>query len=496
MSKPEHLPPNFGRLDKALRSIGYTFEAAVADIIDNSIDAKAKNILVRFILSKDKALDLIIWDDGEGMKPQTLKEAMRFGADVSQELGRLGKFGLGLKLASLSQAKELRVFSHNESRTSGRGWLEEGISSGFMSTILEPTECRDLLKLLVPDRHWKKSGSAVLWSNLYRVGQNHSNPNEHAQKLMRRLKDYLSLAFHRFLSGHPRLIRVEIDIFDGDSSLEGLPLILQPLNPFGYATSGLKGFPTDFVPADGYSDRIKITGHIWPPNSAAPEYALPGGANSRQGFYFYRNNRLIQGGGWNGIREAEPHRSLARLEIDIHPDFDMDVSLDVKKVEIQLPPDFVKAIQHSKNRSGMDFKKYMSIAEDTYRTKPFTEDELPLIPVDGLPVGLKELLLKELRIDGTKRFRKLKFEWSPLNNDQFFELDHDQDTLRLNKSYRRQLLHGLSGSSTDIPVIKCLLFLVLRDVLYTQRISSKIRERIDQANRILVCAVKHERGHD
>ena len=111
-------------------------------------------------------------------------------------------------------------------------------------------------------------------------------------------------------------------------------------------------------------------------------------------------------------------------------------------------------------------------------------------------MGLKELLLKELRIDGTKRFRKLKFEWSPLNNDQFFELDHDQDTLRLNKSYRRQLLHGLSGSSTDIPVIKCLLFLVLRDVLYTQRISSKIRERIDQANRILVCAVKHERGHD
>ncbi|MGP8021916.1 MAG: ATP-binding protein, partial [Limisphaerales bacterium] len=367
MSVEEHLPPNFGRLDKALRSIGYSFEAAVADIIDNSIDATARNVLVRFILRKNKALDLVILDDGDGMSPSTLKEAMRFGADVTQELDRLGKFGLGLKLASLSQAKELRVFSHNNSKTSGRGWLEEGISSGFMSTILGPAECREMLKLLVPDRPWKKSGTVVWWSYLYRVGQNYSDPNEHTQKLMRRLKDYLSIAFHRFLAGKPRLVRMEIDIFDGDSSLEGLPLPLEPLNPFGYDATGRKGFPAELVAADGYENRIKIFGHIWPPNSETPEYALPGGANSRQGFYFYRNNRLIQGGGWNGMREAEPHRSLARVEIDMHPDFDVDVSLDVKKVEIQLPPDLVKAIQRSKTDSGVrdyywrTYTKYLRI---------------------------------------------------------------------------------------------------------------------------------------
>lgn len=494
MSKSEHLPPNFGRLDKALRSIGYSFEAAVADIIDNSIDAKARNVLVRFILRKNKPLDLVIWDDGIGMSSETLKEAMRFGADVTHELDRLGKFGLGLKLASLSQAKELRVLSYTGSKTSGRGWLEEGISSGFISTILEPSECRDMLKLLVPDRPWKKAGTVVWWSDLYRIGQNHSDPNEHAQKLMRRLKDYLSIAFHRFLEGSPRLVKMEIDIFDGDSSLEGLPLSLESLNPFGYKATGLKGYPAKLIPADGYAGRIQIVGHIWPPNSSAPEYTLPGGANSRQGFYFYRNNRLIQGGGWNGMREADTHRSLARVEIDMHPDFDMEVSLDVKKVEIQLPPDLVKAIQRSKTSSGLDFKKYLAAAEDTYRTKPITEDELPLIPVDGLPADLRDLLLKELRIDATRRFRKLKFAWSDLDDDHFFQLDHDHDTLRLNKSYRRQLLHGLDGSSTDIPVVKCLLFLVLRDVLYSQRISSKVRERIEQANRILACAVRHERG--
>lgn len=494
MSKSEHLPPNFGRLDKAIRSIGYSFEAAVADIIDNSIDAKARNVLVRFILRKGKALDLVIWDDGGGMSPETLKEAMRFGSDVTSELDRLGKFGLGLKLASLSQAKELRVFSYSGSNTSGRAWLEEGVSSGFMSTILEPSECRDMLKRLVPDRPWEKAGTAVWWSDLYRVGQNHSDPDAHAQKLMRRLKDYLSLAFHRFLSSSPRLVKMEIDIFNGDSSLEGLPLSLEALNPFGYAASGRKGFPAEFVPADGYADRIKkITGHIWPPNSEADEYKLPGGANSQQGFYFYRNNRLIQHGGWNGTRAADTHGSLARLEIDMNPDFDMDVSLDVKKMVIQLPPDFVKAIQGSKTSSGTDFKKYLAFADETYRTKPVPEKELPLIPVDGLPAGLRDFLLKELRIEGTKRFRKLKFVWSKLDDDHLFELDRDLDTLRLNKTYRRQLLHGLDGSSADIPVVKCLLFLVLRDVLYSQRISTKVRERMEQANRILACAVKHER---
>lgn len=493
MSKEERLAPNFGRLDKALRSIGYSFEAAVADIIDNSIDANAQNILIRFILRKNKPLDLVIWDDGDGMTSETLKEAMRFGADVTQELDRLGKFGLGLKLASLSQAKELRVFSHAQSKTAGRGWLEKGISSGFISTILEPAECRTDLEALVPDRRWRRNGTVVWWSHLYRVGQHHAAPDEHVQRLLRRLKDYLSIAFHRFLAGTPRRVRMEIDIFDGDSSLEGLPLQLEPLNPFGYEVTGQKGFPAELVPADGYSERIKMVGHIWPPNSDAPEYALPGGANSRQGFYFYRNNRLIQGGGWNTMREAEPHRSLARVEIDMHPDFDMEVSLDVKKVEIQLPPDLVKAIQKAKTSSGIEFKKYLSIAEETYRTKPVTEDELPLIPVDGLPANLRDFLLNELRIDGTKRYRKLKFAWSFLKDDQFFELDRDNDTLHLNKSYRKQLLHGLDGSSADIPVVKCLLFLVLRDVLYSHRISGKVRERMEQANRILACAVKHER---
>src|SRR5882724_4411044 len=161
MSIEERLPPNYGKLDVALRSIGYSFEVAVADVIDNSIDAQAKNVLVRLINTGDGHLDLAIWDDGCGMGEKTLKEAMRFGADVSQEIERLGKFGLGLKLASLSQAKEVRVVSVAGGKASGRAWTEHGIARGFTSTVFDVAECTDLLKQVLPEHRVASSGTLV-----------------------------------------------------------------------------------------------------------------------------------------------------------------------------------------------------------------------------------------------------------------------------------------------------------------------------------------------
>jgi signal transduction histidine kinase len=120
MSSEEPLLPNYSKLDTALRSIGYSFESAVADVVDNAIDAQARNVLVRLILRRDGRLDLVIRDDGQGMDSQVLREAMRFGSDISGELRRLGKFGLGLKLASLSQARSLTVISSRGKTLRGR----------------------------------------------------------------------------------------------------------------------------------------------------------------------------------------------------------------------------------------------------------------------------------------------------------------------------------------------------------------------------------------
>jgi hypothetical protein len=492
MSTEERLPPNYQKLDVALRSIGYSFEAAVADVIDNSVDAQAKQVLVRLIVTRDGHLDLAVWDDGVGMNEVTLKEAMRFGADVTKEIQRLGKFGLGLKLASLSQAREVRVISILDGCAAGRAWTEQGIARSFTSTIFDVDECNGLLAQVVPEHRAAPSGTLVWWSRLYRVGH-HRNAEEHAQKLMRRLETHLSLAFHRFLSGRPRRVKIALDIFDQKSQKSGLPIELDSLDPFGYDRSAKDEFPATMFLEGEYHDRISIRAHIWPPNSVAPEYKLPGGANSRQGFYFYRHDRLIQGGGWNGLREVEPHSSLARLEIDIAADFDIEVSLDVKKVEIHLPPDLMTAIQKAKTPSGIDFKRYLSLANEAYRRRSATHSELPLIPSLGLPSGLTEFLHRELRLKSTTKHHDLKIKWKILEKSEFFDIDRDAGHLYINRLYRKRLLHGLPGSGADLPVLKCLLFLVLENALGSERMGSKIRERLEQVNRILVRAVRYER---
>ena len=494
MSTEERLPPNFKKLDGALRSIGYSFEVAVADIIDNSIDAKAANILVRLLMRPEGRLDLAIWDDGDGMDAKTLKEAMRFGSDVSRDMERLGKFGLGLKLASLSQAKEVRVFSARAGKLSGRAWLEHGISSGFSSTVFDAAECKKEIAKVVPDKPLRNHGTLVSWSHLYRVGNNQKSPEEHAQKLLRRLENHLSISFHRFLAGRPRTIRIRVDIFDELSRSAGIPIDLDPLNPFGYSQSGKQGFPAEMVPAGKYKNRLTITGHIWPPNSTAPEYKLPGGSNARQGFYFYRNNRLIQGGGWNGLREAEPHSSLARLEIDIPPSIDLDISLDVRKVEVQLPPDLMASIQHAETTKGIDLKKYLSVADEVYRKRKVVDSDLPLIPSTGLPSDLVRFLHEELRHESTAKHRDLKFSWQTLPRSSFFRIDRDAGVLLINRAYRKALLNGTSASSSDAPVLKSLLFFALEDALASERSGPKIKKRIDLLNRVLVRAVRYQRN--
>jgi hypothetical protein len=220
---------------------------------------------------------------------------------------------------------------------------------------------------------------------------------------------------------------------------------------------------------------------------------LPGGANSRQGFYFYRNNRLIQGGGWNGLREVEPHSSLARVQVDMDAAFDVEVSLDVKKVEIQLPQELLAAIERSRASSGIDFKKYLAHANETYRTRKPTEAELPLIPSAGLPLELREFLHQELSIERTTKHRDLKFKWKALGKETFFEIDRDNGDLHLNTLFRRRLRHGRKGTSTDVAVVKCLLFLLLQHAIVSERHGAKLKDRIEQINRILVQAVRYER---
>src|SRR3954470_12390663 len=92
--------PSARRLMSSLRDIGYDLPAAVADLVDNSIDADARNINID--IQPEGAHSWIrVADDGIGMSRGRLEEAMRYGSARSYGDADLGAFGLGLKTASL-----------------------------------------------------------------------------------------------------------------------------------------------------------------------------------------------------------------------------------------------------------------------------------------------------------------------------------------------------------------------------------------------------------
>jgi len=133
------------------------------------------------------------------------------------------------------------------------------------------------------------------------------------------------------------------------------------------------------------------------------------------------------------------------------------------------------------------------LAQNAYRTRSFLPSEIPLALGEGIPKRLQKIVLRELGLEDAKKLRQLNFQWCDFSDDSLFDVDREEHTIFLNRAYRRSLLHGLDGSSTDIPVTKCLLFLLLREVFYSERLSSRVREKIDQTNGILIAAIKHER---
>lgn len=93
--------PDASILIESTRSIGYSFAAALADIIDNSISVKSKNININFMSNKDPYICVI--DDGYGMNESELEIAMKYGSQsslITRDENDLGRFGLGLNRSS------------------------------------------------------------------------------------------------------------------------------------------------------------------------------------------------------------------------------------------------------------------------------------------------------------------------------------------------------------------------------------------------------------
>lgn len=490
-SGTKRLPPA-ARYVESLAHQGYGFEAAIADLVDNSIDAAARNVVVSFLRDEDRLVSLLVIDDGRGMDDAGLDTAMTVGGRQNYEDDALGHFGAGLKAASLSHADSLTVISRTKrSPSTGRRWLTARAQADFTCDIVDPGYCQDLVDRYDGLIEWQ--GTIVRWDNVrafdtVTTGQADRYLNDAIEKL----ETHLGLYLHRFLARED--FNIDIVVEDVRTTEELDHRGVEPIDPFGYRVPGRAGFPRTYTaPVQGVGE-VALTAHIWPPKSPLVSYRGIGPLAERQGFYIYRNNRLVQAGGWNSTRSPEGHLALARVVVDLPSEPNDVFALTVKKDGVTVTPAFARGLEQAVDGEGHSFGTYVQEAAATYReaakraTEPQRKAVLPA--GKGMDPKLRRTLRDELpELEGED---PIAFRWDTLPSDVFFEIDREQREVRLNREYRQVLNGGRRGGLNDAPVVKSMLYLMVNEIFQKERVRAVHTDNVALWNSVLVTAARCE----
>ncbi len=331
----EYATPNAAPLMQSLRAFGYDVSTAIADLIDNSITAKADHISIQFEWNNGNPW-IAVYDNGKGMTETELSEAMRTGSKSpleKRDASDLGRFGLGLKTASFSQCKRFTVASRTlNSKVSVRCW-DLDVVNEKQEWILLKSVSQTASEIIDSFFAQKNNGTVVLWEKIDRIIPGTSVNDEEYQAAFlnyaKAVKTHISVVFSAYMRGAHKI----------DFELNHKPVVMW--DPFLVDNSFTTRMPTETLYVNG--SEVKIKPYILPHQSklSADEFAQnagPHGWNAQQGFYIYRNNRLIVAGDWliPGMEKLEQYR-LARIRVDIGNETDSEWNIDVRK-SIAIPP--------------------------------------------------------------------------------------------------------------------------------------------------------------
>ncbi len=332
--------PSARRLISSLRDLGYSFSDAVAEIVDNSIQAKATVIQVQLEFNGGDSF-MAVLDNGNGMSAPEIREALRFGSVREYSLEDLGKFGLGLKTASLSQADCLTVSSRigeSRARVNSFQWNMSHIQRVDRWEIV-PVQQQDLLRA-VRDHFKETVGTAVTWQGLSRLTNYQIPTGGRAENEIKRLSSELELSlgtiFHRQITGEAP--GRKIAIFVNGRKVPAW----DPFCRTEHHTKQLEEFTVQ-VSHNGKVHDVKFRPFILPTQedfSSISAHVRAGGLkkwNKQQGFYIYRAGRLLQSGGWCGLRTSDEHMKLARVALDIPTSLDEIFKVNISKMKIIFP---------------------------------------------------------------------------------------------------------------------------------------------------------------
>ena len=327
--------PSARRLVTSLRDIGYTFETAVADLVDNSLSARATRVDVGIEFAGLRS-KVTIADDGAGMTEGELDEALRFGTRREYNGHDLGRFGLGLKTASISQGRRLTVVTRRAQE------YRRLYSRVLDLDRVADTDRWEIVDARRTDPHLRSAqlleshpGTVITIEHLDRVLPERSPEGGWAKRrflaLEKRTVDYLAMVFHRLIERG----RVRISV-NGKR--------VRPWNPFAprERRTLMPAVRLD-IDSGGAATSVKFRGCVLPSRerfsspAAFDRLAGPRRWNGQQGLYIYRADRMVQSGGWCGLRALDEHTKLARAALDFDTDLDEFFRINVAKMKVALP---------------------------------------------------------------------------------------------------------------------------------------------------------------
>lgn len=329
-------PPTAAALMESTRSIGYSFESAVSDILDNSISAMANNIWISSLPSENPHVAIL--DDGEGLNREQLQAAMRYGTDPNtvRSDDDLGRFGLGMKMASLSQCRRLTVISKTDGGYAVCRWdLDRVIETDkWTLQVLSIEEVEDspqvyMLKTL-------PHGTLVIWEDLDKIKERAINIQDTMRDTLVVCRQHICLYFHLFMGSKKN----PLNIFMNNNKLV-------PLDPFLSDSTLTSVMPSQNIVIHG--QKVAVTPYVLPPESKmtpADIEKIGGAQRNLQGFWVYRNRRLIIPGTWFKLSRSKELTKLARVRVDIPNSLDSIWDIDVKKSSATVPDQFKKEFEN------------------------------------------------------------------------------------------------------------------------------------------------------
>ncbi|RCS94957.1 ATP-binding protein [Brevibacterium aurantiacum] len=493
-----HVPPD-PRLITAVGT-GHSLRSAVADLVDNSVDAGAGNVLIRFLVREASVEGLLIIDDGHGMNRTQMDKAMKYGGQDSYESAALGHFGIGLKASSMSQGDQMAVYSRRTGYASQGRWMSRASvdAAAPVVTPIQPSTVDDVFAS-TPTTFDLGHGTivAVTEPRNFVSSGNDAEVATWLNNSISTLDKHLGAVHHRAIdSGR---ISIWIDQFDLDLNEAGGLYGVSARDPFAYPVTESASFPQTCTGSIAGID-FTFDVHVWPANHSHLDNFLVDDTHGSdgQGFYIYRKDRLLQAGGWNSVFTQNDDRKFVRVSLEVTEDLEPLVRMNPEKHGIEFTGPFRQAILSA--RSGSTGKNLGSLFEDAKELLRISKtrkaaNRTIVRPAGGLDRQIVEAMDEFIGFDEDSL--PVSIVWERLSPKRIYEVVPGERKLILNTHYHDDLTKlggtGKPAGPKQAPLLTTLIYLLNRQDLERTSSGSRWRNEQEAIQNILRVAIDSQR---